>query len=223
MSVQWNNYDVEIQIIDRIIGGIPIVPAGADRADAYEAWARGQGVEDDPSFEQPLVEALAEDDDMPVTVEDVEGLETGFRSSPELGLYIECRQVKAMLRESAQRLGIIKKVRGSRQVLQHDLLVRAPDGTQKLPLGLQEPSGKDTRPISVVTRQGPRTAIRRFDYCVQPTLTFRVSILAGGVGDGLLDEEKLRDMLEFGGTLGLGADRSQGEGCFELLSLTKAE
>jgi hypothetical protein len=222
MTVKWSSYEVEIQINDRLVGGIPIVPEGAERADAYEAWARGQGVEEAPGFEQTLSEALAEEPDMPVTTEEVAGLETGFRSDEE-GIYVEARQVKAMLKEAAQRLGIIKTVRGSRQVLQHDLIVRSADGGQKLHLGLAEPSGKDSRPISVVTRQGPRTAIRRFDYASQPTIRFVVRVLAGGVGDGLVNEEKLRDMLEFGGELGLGADRSQGEGTFTVLSLRAHE
>jgi hypothetical protein len=127
---------------------------------------------------------------MPVAVAEVEGLETGFRQDGQ-GIYIEARQVKAMLREAAQRLGIIKQVRGARQVVQHDLYVRALDGSQKLRLnynGLSviEPHGKDQRPISVVTRQGPRTAIKRFEYVTERSVTFDIRLLADGVGDGLL-------------------------------------
>lgn len=158
-------------------------------------------------------------EDMPVATDKVEGaLETGFRRDDE-GIYVECRQVKACLRESAQRLGMIKKVQGFRQVVQHDLHVRAENGSQKLRLRRQgdvveEPDGKDMRPISVLTRQGPRTAIKRFEYATEPVVEFEVKVLAGGIGDGKLDEAKLREMLEFGGMLGLGADRSQGEGTF---------
>jgi hypothetical protein len=93
---------------------------------------------------------------------------------------METRQVKAMLRESAQRLGITKKVRGSRQVVQHDLHVRALDGSQKLRLGVTEPDGKDQRPISVVTRQGPRTAIKRFEYVTERSVTFDIRLLPMG-------------------------------------------
>jgi hypothetical protein len=218
MAVKWYEYEAEVRFVDRIVGGIPVIPEGTDRADAYEKWARGQEVENDPTFEKPLGQALAAEDDMPVTADQIEGLETGFRAD-DLGLYIEARQVKAMLRESAQRLGLIKKVRGTRQVLQHDLLVRAQDGSQKLHLGVEEPTGKDSRPISVVTRQGPRTAIKTFSYVTEPVLTFRIKVLAGGVGDGIIDLDTLQDMLDFGGDLGLGADRSQGEGTFELVSL----
>src|SRR5262249_54137952 len=102
---EWREDEGTIRLREPPVGGTPIVPEGAERADAYEGWARGQGVEDAPGFNLPLHEALASDDDMPVaTIEDVEGLATGFKRDPERGLYIECRQVKAMLREAAQRL-----------------------------------------------------------------------------------------------------------------------
>jgi len=220
MAVEWKTYDVEIQIRDRLIGGIPIVAESDDRREQYENWLRGQGVENDPSFSTSLPEMLVADPEMPVSVEDITGLETGFRRNDK-GLYLEARQIKALLREASQRLGLIKVVRGMRQVMQHDLHVRALDGTQRISLGVVEPNGHDQRPISVLTRQGPRTSIKRFEYVSQPTLHFQVKILSGGIGDGLLDEERLRDMLVFGGEVGLGADRSQGEGTYDLLSLTR--
>lgn len=220
MTVTWNTYNATIRCTDRLVGGIPVVPDDADRADAYESWARGQGIED-PAARHELSERLAEDTDMPVAVEDVAGLMTGFRRDDD-GLYIEARQVKAMLRESAQRLGLIQKKRGARQVLQHDLHVSATDGGQKIHLDAAEPDGTDQRPISVVTRQGPRTAIKRFEYLNQPVIHCRVRVLAGGVGDGLIGEDELRDLFEFGGSLGIGADRSQAAGIFELVSLERA-
>jgi hypothetical protein len=235
MAVSWDIYNVEIQINDRLVGGIPIVPEGEDRADAYErGWLKK--VEDDPEFEKPLAEALAEDPDMPtkpVSVDDIGGLETGFRRDDE-GIYIEARQVKAMLREAAQRLGFINNIRGARQVLQHDLNVRAETGSfsQKLRLYNEDgtnfdPDGKDMRPISVITAQGPRTAIKRFEYSSQPRIRFIIRVLAGGIaykgGKQLIGEAELADMLDFAQDLGLGADRSQGEGTYTLISLEKIE
>jgi hypothetical protein len=233
MALQWYEYDCLIKLRDRLIGGIPIIPEGADRADAYEKWGRGQNVENDPEFEQPLAEALAEDPDMPVAVavEDVQGLETGFKRDAN-GLYIEARQVKAMLRESAQRLGHIKRNKGFRQILQHDLYVRSPqDATQKLYLDRESPDGKETRPISVITRQGPRTALKRFEYVQEVEIAFRIRILAGGIGEEVFGktrkerdsqrEEILLSMLELSCELGLGADRSQGEGTFDVLAFAR--
>lgn len=213
-----------IELEGRLVGGIPVVPEGADRADVYEKWARGQGVEEAPEFEKPLHEVLAADPDMPVdvAVEEIVGPSTGFRAD-EQGIYIEARQVKAMIREGAQRLGYIQSVRGTRQVIQHDVHVRAVGGRgQKLRfvrdgVALTEVDGMDSRPIAVVTRQGPRTTIKRFQYVEDCEISFDVLLLKGGVGDGIVQPEHLQRIFEFGGFLGLGADRSQGEGTFSVV------
>lgn len=227
----WTKYQAKLKITDRVIGGIPVVSNGADRADAYEAWARGQGIrppEYDENAAPELAEKLAEDEDMPVSEEEIEGLRTGFKKDGQ-GLYLEARQTKAMLREAATRLGLTKSKRGMRQVVQHDLHVRALDGSQKLRLvsedgsALSEPSGTERRAISVITRQGPRTAIKTFDYASGVTVEFEVRVLTNGVADGLLTDSDLREMLELAEWLGLGADRSQGEGTFTLLEFEKIE
>jgi hypothetical protein len=220
--ITYRTYTTTIRFRDRLVGGIPAADPDADSVDLYEKWARGQGVENAPGFDQTLPESLAADPDMPVAVADIAGPQMKFRSNDD-GLYVEARQVKAMLREAAQRLGMIKTTRGTRQVLQHDIHVRGLDGSQKLPLGCQEPDGTDMRPISIVTPQGPRTALKRFDYVTERELTFVIRVLAGGVGDGIVGPEQLRDMLELGGDLGLGADRSQGEGTFEVVAFEEAE
>jgi hypothetical protein len=233
VAVKWHEFDVEIALRDKMIGGIPVIPEGVDRADAYEKWARGQGVEDTGENDQTLAEALAAEPDMPVTADEVEGLMTSFRHD-ETGVYIEARQIKSMIREGAQRLGLIKSTRGMRQVIQHDVIVRAidaptPKDSQKIRLldkdgaVKTEPDGRLERPISVITRQGPRTAIKRADYIEDAIILFRIKVLSGGVADGLMDIEKLQDVFDYAGETGLGADRSQGEGCFDVVSMTPVE
>jgi hypothetical protein len=214
--LSWDTYTVTIQFNDRCIGGIPIASENG-RIDVYRGWLKGQDIEDDPTFTKPLAEALADDPDMPVASDDeVVGI-SGFRRDDN-GLYIEARQVKAMLKEAAQRLGYVKAKRGARQVLQHDLHVRASNGAgQKLYLGKSEPDGIETRPIAVVTPQGPRSSIKAFEFVTnEQRLSWRVRVLADGIGNGIIGEDELSAMLELGQELGLGADRSQGEGTFTL-------
>ena len=217
--IEWDEYEATIRFEDRLIGGIPVMPAGSD-PQAYEGWLRGQKVENDPSFEKGLAEVLAADSEMPVAVAEDAPTEQGFRRGKD-GLYVEARQVKAAIKEGSQRLGLLKSVRGMRQVIQHDIHVRALDGTQRLYLARAEPDGKDARPISVLTPQGPRQSIKRFEYVNQPEIRFVVRVLKGGIGEGMMTEDLLRDVLELCGSLGLGADRSQGEGTFVLEELKR--
>lgn len=214
--LKWNIYAVSLSFRERIVGGIPTLPTRD--ANGYAGWLKGQGLEAADIAE--LAPKLADDPDMPEEAEPVEATATGFRRTPDGEAYIEARQVKAMLKEAAQRLGIVKRVRGSKQVLQHDLHVRGEDGTQMILLNPAPVEVKrESRPISVITIKGPRTSLKEFEYVEAPTLDFHVYLLADGIGDGLIDEAKLRDMLELGQDLGLGADRSQGEGTFDVLEI----
>ena len=226
--ITWNNFFVTVQCINRIIGSIPLAFDDKDeRLKTYQGWLKGQGVEDSDKFEKSLAEALVEDNDMPV-VEDGsaldEGMINGFRRDDK-GLYIEARVIKANLREAAQRLGIINMKRGSRQVLQHDIHVRNKDDdrSQKIYLGRTEPDGFGAMPISVMTPKGRRNAIKRFEFVLQPELQFKIRMLAGGQGKNILSVEDLANMLTLGGDLGYGADRSQGEGCYELVSIEQLD
>lgn len=206
---------------ERIVGGIPIVLSETDAAKVYRGWLKGQKVDGTDAAE--LADKLAADPDMPVVAEEPTAI--GFRRDTT-GPYIEARQINAMLREAAQRLGYLKQIRGSKQVLQHDLHIRDLSGkTQKLylyPLPDGTPDrtviGLESRPISVVTPQGPRTSIKAFEYAADVRVGFTIHLLTGGIADGqsglLIDEPQLREMLQLGEWLGLGADRSQGEGCF---------
>ena len=221
--LSWRTFYVKIEFEDRLVGGVPATLSSDDREareKAYQEWVAQQTGEDAP---ESLVNELAEDPDMPV----VEiGPLNAFKRDED-GIYVEARQVKAMLKEAAQRLGIVVRQRGARQVLQHDLHVRddLDQRTQKLhPYpSKKDADGIDERPISVMTRQGPRTAIKRFEYLEQVQIAFHVKVLKGGVGDNKVTAANLAQMLELGGWLGLGADRSQGAGLFNVVEFYEVD
>ncbi len=74
------------------------------------------------------------------------------------------------------------------------------------------------RPISVMTMQGPRTSLKRFEYAADVELRFTVRVLR----DGVVEPDHLRTILEYLQDGGIGADRSQGSGTFELLDFSPA-
>ena len=83
-------------------------------------------------------------------------------------------------------------------------------------LGTSEPSGREQKPIHVMTPQGPRSAIKTYDYVDEPTITFTVKVL----NDCLLPEVwgKTWQVAE---EIGIGADRAQSAGKFDLLTWEK--
>lgn len=76
--------------------------------------------------------------------------------------------------------------------------------------------GKEERPIHVDGPQGKKTALKRFHFVNEPSITFTCRYLR----DGIIDKELIGIFLEYAGWNGLGADRSQGEGMFDVVGIT---
>lgn len=85
---------------------------------------------------------------------------------------------------------------------------------------LTDVDGREEKAIHVITPQGPRSALKRYDFIrAGVELTFSVRILR----DGVVTEHDLLRMLEHGQDNGLGSGRSQGNGRFEVLEIRELE
>ena len=201
----YDRYSVSIRIREHIYGGTPI------DGGLIKAWVKARTGFDDELTTAQTKEALEAQSE-----EEAEGMWTGFPCD-ERGLFIWTRQIKAMLRESATLLGITKKKRGSRQIIQHGFEVRGPDHDSRVYLGVTEPTGSHEGPIHVMTPKGPRTALKRQDYVESPTLSFAVWILKTAPQETRhLGEKDLVRMLTHCQENGIGASRSQGHGKFDV-------
>ena len=216
-----SRWQVTLQFAARVIGGIPAVGLeGADQdkeRNILTCWIKKNlldATEEDVAekVEQTLEEAYKNQEEQSSTT---------FKADAE-GLYLEGRQVKAMFKEAGGRLGLGKAVAGKRPSLKQDLhealhvdedcirLMR--DGGPVL-----QPDGYEVRPIHVMGPQGPRTSIKRCAYVEGAQVTFTVRIL----NVVTLSEEHLVDILAFAQDLGLGADRSQGNGKFAVVGFER--
>jgi CRISPR/Cas system CMR-associated protein Cmr1 (group 7 of RAMP superfamily) len=68
-----------------------------------------------------------------------------------------------------------------------------------------------------MTMQGPRSSLKKFDYVNRPRITFQLRVL----NDGVITEEILRTILAYCQETGLGADRSQGAGTFDVVAFER--
>jgi hypothetical protein len=207
----YDVYRVTIQIRDRICGGMP------RNAGLIESWVKATTGHKDEQAEN-LAKA-----DLELLVNEVaEKSWIGFGEDAG-GLLIQARQIKACIKQSATVLGVIKKKKGSRQILAEGMEVKATDGGDRIHLGVKEPTGTHENAIHVMTLQGPRTALRRMDYVTRPRLAFEVWILrTAPQEDRHIGEEDLVHILRHAQENGLGASRSQGEGKFHVVEFSKA-
>ncbi len=202
----YDIYEVTIRVRSKICGGMPKNP------ELIRGWVVATTGHDDAKTVIQTAEAIEA-----LVSETTERSWNGFPSD-EHGLFIWARQVKALFKECATMLRITTEKRGSKQIFQHGFEVKGTKSDERIYLGVTEPHGFDEGPIHVQTAQGPRSALKRVDYVGQVELTFQVWVLSTHAAETRhVGEKDLRAMLLFGQENGIGADRSQGRGKFDVL------
>ena len=152
---------------------------------------------------------------------------TGFRRNSD-GLFIEGRQIKAMLKESAN---IIKNiVPGGRKPkgqgggeapgitnLKSKVAERLFVLEDQISLGKKKPDAIEEKPIHVMTAMGPRDSIKRCEVVNDVVIAFTLQRHRGSE----VPEKTMLAILDYAQTMGLGADRSQGRGQFKVLGVER--
>lgn len=198
----WQYYRVKIKVRDRLVGGYPKNP------DAEAAMLKARGLEDliPP---QPDLSTLTEEEQKEIKINAVEKSWIGFKTNGN-GPYLESRCIKAMFKECANILKgpELLNIKNFKSKIAERVFVEPTE----IVMGRQ-PDGTDERVVHVMTAMGPRSSIKFFDYYNQPEIEFRLKVLT----DGVVKDSHLKTILEYAQENGLGADRSQGYGQFDLL------
>lgn len=211
-------YSVRLEFRDRLMGGVPKDPK------LIEGWLRSKaGVTDEEELRQATIRTLRElgveidtgasFDEMRQASEQVASdLKTnGFKSNGH-GLYIEERQIKAMLKESVNvifagaKWGTTRK--GPRNYTAERVFVAEPSAVL---LGKNEPDGVELFLGHVSDASGRRSTLTYYEYVVQPTLEFEVMVVEDGIS-----EDQWAFIWVHAEENGLGALRSQGFGRFDV-------
>jgi hypothetical protein len=222
----WKKLLITFKLRDKLHAG---KPAQLDAAKAMLA-ARGLG---------DLVDAREQERPAEDRAEEVvdEGLCEFHRREGKPGVWWPSNNLKACIKENWSVLGYRmdarprgarkseaageeggKKLQGSRGAIHEGLFVVSTDPEDRdwLRLG-DEPAGIDQSVAHTIGPKGPRSSIKRNEYVQGTTLTCEVWI-ARAVSLKLPDES-FADMLLHAQEHGIGANRSQGIGKFDVVSV----
>ena len=212
--VKWEVYLVILHMEEQFGASIPRTP------DEIWAMLEHRIPATMPAGGVPLAE-LAEQVTQEVGADDEQPPGWSTFKRDQLGLYYEGRTVRGHLKDCALQVQnffpAIKNFRAKfiNRVYVKDSKIRMlRDGSY-----LTEVDGVETRFIQVMTRQGPRSAIKYLDYVNAPTLAFTIQLLA----DGIITKEHLAAVMDYGCVHGMGAERSQGWGRYTVESMTLLE
>lgn len=208
----WTEYDLTM-VVETLVGGIPRHP------EIVRRWQEAKWPTNPPaglSIDDAVSETIEELGSQAMAAEDAAAIWTGF-AEKDGQLVLEERNVKAMLKESAnivKDLADLKKrnTKGDDKAmaLRSKLAERVFVSPKWIPLGVSEPSESVERPIHVMTRLGPRSALKRTDVIRDVKVNCQLTVL----DDGVITEKILRAILDHASRNGLGTDRSQGNGTF---------
>lgn len=218
-------YRARLEFRDKLMGGVPHDPK------LIEGWLRAKaGLTDDvDELRVALLRTMSEMgadvrpdmsfEEVQAASESLAGVKetTGFKRGEE-GLYIESRQVKAMLKETtnilyaAERVGPTKK--GPRSFLAERVFV-SPD---RIWLGRKEPDGVEMIIGHVSGPAGARSTLGYHEYVLRTSIEFDVLVARDAIPG-----EWWPDMWTHAQENGLGALRSQGYGRFDILQWDRVE
>jgi hypothetical protein len=132
-----------------------------------------------------------------------------------------------MFKEAASVLEITRG-KGSvqiKQVLQHGFFIKPAHINFYRDNGsLQIPDGYEERAIHVMGFMGPRTALKRYDYVEKAEIKFQILVTKPFSGEkAQITSDMMNRMIELAQEIGIGADRSQQMGKFDIVEFTKKE
>ncbi len=133
--------------------------------------------------------------------------------SDENGLYYEGRCVRGHLKDCASQLNKFIGITAFKAKVANRVYIM----TDKIPLDRIKPEGIEKRFIHVITPKGERSSFKFIDFVVSPVLVFELKLL----NDGVITEEHLYKIFEYGSIHGMGQERSQGWGRYKLVSITE--
>jgi hypothetical protein len=220
-SGAFTSYRAELQVHDKLIGGIPKDP------DTIRKWvesriAQGADLALQQTVDETVAAMTAERGETPDTksvldevARQIEG-GNGFKTVDGQLVY-EGRCMKSALKEASNvaypGTQFPGKPAGIKKGLMRYLAERVFVADQYIPLGVEVPSGTEQRVKHIMTPQGPRSAINVVDYVEKPRLSFVVDVL-----DDCLSPEVWGRMWQCAEEIGIGADRARSDGRFELVA-----
>ena len=216
-TAPWLRFAVELQMTGRFAASLPRTEKEIRAMLEHRMPARKP--ENARSIDT-LVAGVMEE--VGITTEDAEGWLPSAATFPrnEDGLYYEGRCIRGHLKDCAtqvaqKRMPMLHGANPNYKNFRSKLTNRLYVENEIIPLDRKEPDGTETRYIQVMTAQGPRSSIKYIDYVNQPTLSFVVRLY----NDGLYGIEDIREVLLYGSIHGMGQERGQDWGRYEIVRL----
>lgn len=204
----WKKYRVELEFTTPFASSTPKNPKDIEAM--LEARMPAKPPPDPVSIPE-LASQVAEE------VEATEEVERGYATfkRDDEGLYYEARCVRAHIKDCANALQGLLGIRALKSKVAQRVYVEP----EKIYIDKTEPDGNETRIVHAMTMKGPRSSLKTIDYVTDVKLDFNLKVL----DDGVINEGILRSIFEYGGTHGIGQERSQDWGRYTVAEFAEVK
>lgn len=222
----YNFFRIGLKFRERVYGGIPKSSElidkyvsskfGVENTDLAEKLKEEVGLRDEEVDNADRVEKLKEEADLK---EELEKVTTGFKVK-DGEPYISNYQIKAMLKQAANRLKITSKKKGAKQDIVDGLFLADPKVFLKVNGNLAEqPLPTEEFAGHVTTPHGKRSILKASEYVEEAYAEFVVRL----IHTSILSPKELLDCFLLGQEIGLGSNRSFETGKYDLEVFEKTE
>jgi len=214
----WRKYDVELTMTGHFAASLP------KTKEEIELMLKNRMPKKPPVNFVPipeLADVVVSKIGIPVD-KDTEEVQFGYATfcRDKSGLYYEGRCIRGHLKDCATQVKSLipsgKEPKDGEEdkgmtALKAKVANKVYVMTDVIYLGRTEVDGTEERFIQIMTIHGPRSTIKYIDYLIKPSLKFRLNVL----NDGVITDDILTTMFDYGSVHGLGQERSQGWGRYE--------
>lgn len=202
----WKRYEVELNFTTPFAGSVPKHPKDIEAmllarepsdAAVKRRMEEGEEITSIPELAEKVEKEVG-------ATEEVERGYATFKKDDK-GLYFEARCVRSHIKDCANILG-----QGTLEIkaLKAKVANRVYVEPERIYLGRKEPDGSENRVVHAMTRKGPRSSLKTIDFVDNAKIKFTLKVLE----DGVIDRDILEAIFDYGGTHGMGQERSQGWG-----------
>lgn len=226
----WKYYDVNLEFTGKVMGGIP------KNKEMIKSWLESTKMRESKfdkeesngikhrtlnEIEEEIIENRTNGEDQ-VDIDKENSTWVGFLSKD--GIYARCHQIKAHMKDCANQIKSLESVskikslshRGkvsalkskvaNKVYLDEEINYFLRNGSR-----INEVDGSHEHGIRVITAQGERSALKRNDYIIKPTLNFKLKVL----DDGVIKADLLALIFEYGSVHGMFSERGHGYGQYK--------
>jgi len=196
----WQTIKARMDFTERLCGSVP------QSKEIVNVWLDSRK----PKVKSPDGKSLKEiEEEVLATIEqDEERTTLGFQSDDQ-GFFVRGGTVKAHLKDCANQIKDIMRIKAFRAKIANKLYLREyrvyllKDGQP-----VKESDGSFVQTVHVMTPQGPRTGLKTIHYVERPSLQFVLQLLE----DSEVKPETITRIFEYGSVHGYGGERGMGEG-----------